>query len=244
MWLGQGIKPVTVNRYLQTLRAAVMMWGKKSRQAVPWVPLLDAPSGRRARYIPPADQVLLAEHLPTHLADLFELATYCGVRKGQLARTKREYVNAALRAIDWPADETKQGKAHSVPLDERGWRLVGPWLQDARTWCPYLFHGDLCSPTRQASRAYGCVGDFKKAWKTALKRAGLEYHFHDTRRTAATEMRAAGMTEDDAMKYTGHQNAYVFRRYDLGDIERLRAEMAKRSAQADQRAKERARFRK
>jgi integrase len=243
--LRRGMKPVTVNRHLQTLRAAVVMWAKKSRQAVPWVPLLDAPSGRRARYIPPADQVLLSEHLPMHVAELFELATMCGVRKGQLTRTKREYVNAELQAIEWPAEETKQRKTHFLPLDERGWHLVEAWLRDVRPWCPYLFHGAHCSPVRHASKAYGCVGDFKKAWATAAGKAGLsDVRFHDTRRTAATRLRANGADEATAMKITGHQTSYIFRQYDLGDIERVRAAMASVSEAAEQRAKERARFRK
>jgi integrase len=242
-WLRKQVTPVTINRHLQTLRAAVVMWGKRSRQAVPWVPLLDAPSGRRARYIPPADQVLLSEHLPMHVAELFELATMCGVRKGQLARTRREYVNVDLQAIEWPAEETKQRKTHFLPLDERGWRLVEPWLRDGRPWCPYLFHGEHCSPVRKASKAYGCVGDFKKAWRTAVGNAGLsDMRFHDTRRTAATRLRAEGADEATAMKITGHQTSYTFRLYDLGDVEKIREAMAKVSHQAEQRAKERARF--
>jgi integrase len=219
------------------------MWARKQRQAVPWVPLLDAPSGRRARYIPPADQVLLSEHLPMHIAELFELATMCGVRKGQLARTKREYVDVEHHAIEWPAEETKQRRTHFLPLDERGWRLVAVWLRDVRPWCPFLFHGEHCSPVRKASKAYGCVGDFKKAWASAVARAGLlDLRFHDTRRTAATRLRANGADEATAMKITGHQTSYIFRQYDLGDIEKVRAAMASVSEAAEKRAKERARF--
>src|SRR5437762_5066908 len=35
------------------------------------------------------------------------------------------------------------------------------------------------------------------------------------RNTAATDLRAGGMDEADAMKITGHKTAHVFRHYDL-----------------------------
>ena len=46
--------------------------------------------------------------------------------------------------------------------------------------------------------------------------------FHHTRNTAATNLRAGGMDEADAMKITGHQTAHVFRHYDIGNTEALR----------------------
>jgi hypothetical protein len=59
-----------------------------------------------------------------------------------------------------------------------------------------------------------------------VRRAG-GYVFHHTRNTAATNLRAGGMDEADAMKITGHQTAHVFRHYDLGDVEVLRGRLAK-----------------
>src|SRR5207245_11740384 len=73
----------------------------------------------------------------------------------------------------------------------------------------------------------------KKAWGTACEEAGLPagrraggYVFHHTRNTAATDLRAGGMDEADAMKITGHKTAHVFRHYDLSDIESLRERLA------------------
>ena len=50
--------------------------------------------------------------------------------------------------------------------------------------------------------------------------------FHHTRNTAATNLRAAGLDEADAMKITGHQTAHVFRHYDIGNVEALRERLA------------------
>jgi hypothetical protein len=40
--------------------------------------------------------------------------------------------------------------------------------------------------------------------------------------SAATNLRAGGLDEADAMKVTGHHTSHVFRRYDLGDTDALR----------------------
>jgi integrase len=83
------------------------------------------------------------------------------------------------------------------------------------------------------SKAYGCVGDCKKAWATACRKAGFPvgrkaggFVFHHTRNTA-TNLRAGGMEEADAMKITGHQTAHVFRHYDIGDVDALRERLAR-----------------
>jgi len=44
------------------------------------------------------------------------------------------------------------------------------------------------------------------------RRAG-RFVFHNTRNTAATNLRAGGMDEADAMKITGHTTSHVFRHY-------------------------------
>jgi hypothetical protein len=76
------------------------------------------------------------------------------------------------------------------------------------------------------------------AWQSACRRAGLPigradgFIFHSTRVTAVTDLRAGGMDEADAMKITGHKTAFVFRHYDLGDVDALRARLAASRATA------------
>jgi integrase len=138
------------------------------------------------------------------------------------------------RLIAWPPEETKPGDMHVLPLAGEEWTRVTRLLADARTWCPYLFHGRLCAPGRKSSKEYGCIGNNRKVWATACASAGLPvgrknggYVFHHTRNTASTDLRAHGMEEADAMKVTGHKTSHVFRHYDLGDVEALRTKLTK-----------------
>jgi integrase len=247
-WKRRGATNATINRRFAALRRAYSLACQTGRvRAVPHFAMRDERRrGRRARYVPPGDAVLLLEHLPTYAARFFEFALENGIRRGQLARTHRRFVDLERAVIEWPPEECKAREPHVLPLVGRSLTLVEQAMDAARPWCPYLFHGRWCRGGRRPSRKYGCLGDFRKTWATACAAADLPvgavaggYVFHDTRRTAVTALRAGGLEEADAMKVTGHHTAYVFRNYDMGNVERLRAAMD----HARTLAAERARFR-
>src|SRR5262249_2674367 len=160
-------------------------------------------------YITPADLACIQAQLPPHLRELVSFAYDDGIRKGQLARTKRRFVDLARGVIEWPAEECKRDRPHVVPLEPGGTldiftRLMAEGRR--RLWCPYLFHGASCAAGRRPSKRYGCIGDFKKAWESACERAGFPvgrkrggFVFHHTRNSAVTNLVAGGVPEGDAM---------------------------------------------
>ena len=79
--------------------------------------------------------------------------------------------------------------------------LVGSFKrhQDECPNCPYVFH---FGGTR--------VGDFRKSWATACKRAGVPgLLFHDLRRTAGRRLEDAGVPRSVAMGITGHKTECI-----------------------------------
>jgi integrase len=111
--------------------------------------------------------------LPPYLKIFFGFAYECGTRKGQLARTLRRFVELSHGVIVWPPSECKHREPHTLPLEGASLELVAQLMKKPPLWCPYLFHGPHCAPGRQVNRRYGCVGDFRRAWRTALLAAGL-----------------------------------------------------------------------
>jgi integrase len=251
-WKRGGLSNATINRRNAALRRAYRLACQSGQlRAVPYIAMRDETRPRsRRRYVPPADVILLLEHLPSYAATFFEFALENGTRRGQLARTQRRFVDLERAVIEWPPAECKAREPHVLPLVGRSLDLVARLMATARPWCPYLFHGRWCRGGRPASKKYGCLGDFRKAWAAACVAAALPvgavaggYVFHDTRRTAATTLRADGLDEPRTMQVGGWKTAHVFRRYDLGDVEQLRAELAKARARATHRARFRGRGR-
>jgi len=75
------------------------------------------------------------------------------------------------------------------------------------------------------------LGALRCAWRRATRRAGLAGRLiHDLRRTAARNMRRAGLSEGEIMALCGWDTPSMFRRYDIIDEADLAAAVAKFAA--------------
>jgi integrase len=73
------------------------------------------------------------------------------------------------------------------------------------------------------------IGEIKKVWVAACKKAGLEaLLFHDLRRSAIREMVRNGYSERVAMEISGHRTRSIFDRYNIVDLEDQKAAAARR----------------
>jgi len=135
------------------------------------------------------------------LKPFFEFAHLCGTREGNLARTTWAHWNPQIKEFTWTAAEVKANRPHVLPLDGRALEIVERLYQARQLHCRYVFHGSRCTLGHQPTKAHACVGDFKRAWATACKKAGF--------RSAAKPAVSSSTTRDTPPSPTWSMPAYL-----------------------------------
>ncbi len=124
---------------------------------------------------------------------------------------------------------SKNKDGQLLPLSGELLEIVESAYADRRLDCQYVLQLDGQQ-----------VGDFKRSWATACKKAGVgKVLVHDLRRTAVRNMVRAGIPDRVAMMLSGHKTRSVFDRYNIvseADLaqaaERLQAHLGTVPAQA------------
>lgn len=146
-------------------------------------------------------------NLRAELADFTLFGWLTGMRKAEIASLAWEDVDGDV--IRLRAENSKNGQARMIPLEGELAELIAR-RQTARQLkvngttmlCSLIFH-----------RKGQPIGDFRKAWAMASKKAGIRRLFHDLRRSACRNMLQAGVAQSIAMKISGHKTDSMFRRY-------------------------------
>ena len=203
--------PATINRGLQGLRQGYNLFKKEGRlNRVPHFGMLHENNARQGFFEKPEFEAV-SNHLPCPINDIALLAYLSGWRKGEITPLKWNQVDRAAKEIRIPT--SKNGCGRTLPLEgqltelvERRWTAREVTLLNGETYLsPYVFH--------QKGHP---IGNFRKAWNTACKKAGCSGKlFHDLRRTAVRNMIRAGVPQSVAMTISGHKTISMFLRYNI-----------------------------
>ncbi len=207
-----GFAKATVNRRVQCLGSALK---KKFRK-------LSELGNARQGFFELEEVERLAAVLPEHLRDLVWFAYYTGWRKGEIVSLRWSWVDLAAGMITLP--DTKNGRPRTVALSGDVLEVV------RRREAARLLErdGEPIVTDRVFHRGGKPIGDFKRAWRTALREAGLTGKiFHDLRRTGVRNMVRSGVPEVTAMSISGHKTRSIFDRYSIVSGEDQRAAMEK-----------------
>ena len=219
-----GYSNSTVNHRTQLLRQAFKVAIRnKAVSAAPFIPRLSEIGNERQGFFETADFEAVVAHLPEYLQDFARFGFLTGWRKGSIASLR--WADVGDSVIYLQAKNSKGRKAETMPLEgelgaiiER--RRSAQILEDGNgtnRLAEFVFHRDG-EP----------IGDFRKAWATASKKANVDHKlFHDLRRTASRNMIVAGVPQAVAMKITGHRTDSMFRRYAIVNEEQKREALAK-----------------
>jgi len=209
---GGKTQPATVNRDLAILRRAFRLAvGQKRVSAAPTVTLLEENNVRQG-FVEPADFEAVVENLPEHLRDFARFAYIPGWRKGEVQSLGWADVSREAGRIILRRENSKNKEPRLLPLVgelaaiiERRWHARAIQRADGSTGlAEFVFHSGDGRP----------IGEFRKSWKTACRKAGMPgLLFHDVRRSAVRNMGRDGVSQAVAMKITGQKTDSVYRRY-------------------------------
>ena len=198
----RGVTTATANRYMALVRAilrkACYDWEWIDR--VPKVGMFSQAEGR-VRSLSREEFVRLLAELPVHLADMACFSVATGLRQGNVTSLQWRQVSLERRHLWVSADQHKNGRPHSVPLNEAAMDVLQRRQGDHPKYV-FTYEG---KPIVQVNT---------KAWRNALTRAGIEdFRWHDLRHTFATWHREAGTPTHELQRLGGWKTQSMVERY-------------------------------
>lgn len=200
--LAEKCSNATVNRILALVRAILRRchrdWEFLDR--APAVRLLKEPA-RRIRFLTPDQAAALLRELPEHLRDMavFTLAT--GLRAANVMGLTWQQVDLARKQAWIHPDQAKARRAIPVPFNEAAMEVV---QRQKGRHSVYVFTYEG-KPVKQVNT---------KAWRKALKRAGIEsFRWHDLRHSWASTHVQNGTPLFALQELAGWESERMVRRY-------------------------------
>jgi integrase len=234
-----GAKPATINRELACLSRMATLARLQHNLVTRFVVTGLEERNVRKGFFEDDQHAGVQRLLPERLRAIPAIARITGWRKTELQSRQWPHVDFKAGWLRMEPEETKNREGRMFPLIPELWAILE--AQRARAEAiereqgkivPWVFFKDNGDQ----------LGDFKKAWTTARRKAGIPGRiFHDYRRTAARNLIRAGVPETVAMKMTGHRTNAVFKRYAIVDEAMLNeagaklvaAMMARQSSKAE-----------
>ncbi len=205
----------TVNRHLAQLSAVLHYAHRRGwLPAVP--PIAKAPEpAKRVAWLTREQAGKLLDELPPHLRAMAGLALATGLRETNVRLLTWQQVDLQ-RAVAWlEADETKPGRALSVPLNADALRVLAAQQGLHRRWVfpvPRWMHDKAGKPVQVADAPTGKVSNH--AWRKACTRAGVPWlRFHDLRHTWASWHVQAGTPLPVLQELGGWASLQMVQRY-------------------------------
>lgn len=207
-WQAAKVASATINKRLGTLRRAFRVAvAEGTFPSVPAMTRLPEDNVREGFWTKAELLAVLAHIKDEALADFILWSFYTGMRKGELSRMEWTSFDRETWTLILPGRITKNGKPKRLVLRGPLREIIERRLAARRLGTRRIFHREGCP-----------IYEFRKAWRTACKKAGLAGKlFHDFRRTGVRNLVRAGVDRKVAMAISGHRTESIFSRYNIGD---------------------------
>jgi integrase len=206
----KSLKPASVNKLLSFWHRALVLGTMEDPQLVlrvpPWFSKLEVDNARQG-IVTYEQYKALKESLPPHAALLLTIGYHLGMRSGEIRGLRWDQVDFDAQEIKLERGQTKGKVARTAPI----YGELGPALEMA-----YASRDPKC-PFVVQYRGKRVVASMWETWQRAKELAQVPRGIliHDLRRTAATNMRRAGIDEPTVMRIVGWTTQAMFLRYNI-----------------------------
>ncbi len=199
----------TVNRYMAALSAAfgiaITEWQWMSENPFMRVRREKEPDGR-VRFLSPDERTNLLnackESKSQSLYLVVILALSTGMRQSEIMSLKWSQIDTDRKKIIIP--KTKNGEIRPVPLVGLASKLFKRRAKIRDIKNPYIFPGRLHAHSKFP----------RTAWESAISTAEIkDFHFHDCRHSAASELAMNGASLHEIAAILGHKTLAMVQRY-------------------------------
>lgn len=204
----------TRNRHLAILRAILNM-------AVEWhwldkAPKISTPRVKngRIRWLTEEESKRLFAEIAPHFFPVVVFAITTGLRRSNVTNLEWSQVDLEKKMAWMHPDETKAGNAIGVPLNETACQILAKQQGKHKRWVfvhttpAYRNDGTKTAAVRKMRT------DSNKAWRGALKRAGISnFRFHDLRHTWASWLVQSGVSLLALKEMGGWETLEMVQRY-------------------------------
>jgi integrase len=195
----------TINRELAALKTAFHIAARNRTVArVPLFPISLVENNARTGFIEDAQYRRLTEHASELWLRLFlELGYTYGWRKSELLHMQVKQVDLSSRLIRLDVGTTKNGEGREVTMTDCIFRLIEQAVTGKQPE-DFLLTGPDGKP----------VKNLRRTWTELCSKAGVNgLLVHDFRRSAARNLRRAGVPESIVMSIGGWRTREMFLRY-------------------------------
>jgi integrase len=224
------VKPTTAHQEFRVLRRIFSVAVKKKLCPANPCAAVEFPTSLkglfRPHYVTWSEQQRIVACAPEYLVNVIRIITETGLRVyKELAPMRKDQVDLANAVVWIPESKTPNGVAE-VPLTEIAVEAFRRQMEIAGKG-PWLFPHDR-SPL-------GYQQSFKKAWGTALRKAGVPYfRLYDLRSTYATRLSAGGVADEWVTQLLRQGDSTVFKKYSQMKLQMKREALQKLNRQASE----------
>ena len=224
------LKPTSVHQEFRVLRRVFSVAVRKKLCPVNPCSAVEFPVKIRGLFRPHymtwSEQTKIEAHASAYLRNVIRIITETGLRVyKELAAMKKEQVDIANKVVFIDDSKTPTGVAE-VPLTDIAVEAFRSQIELAGPG-PWLFPSD--------GNRTGHQTEFKKTWRTTLRKAGVPYfRLYDLRSTYATRLSAGGVADEWVTQMLRQTDAQVFKKYSQMKLQMKREALTKLNRKASE----------